>query len=59
MTWNDETLQGPPAGYDSVHGQGGPHSVLNYDEVVIYNPDCVLPRYVIVYQLNGTHKIAK
>ena len=59
MTRNDEKLQGPPPGYDSVHGQGGVGSVLNYDEVVIYNPDCVLPRYVIVYQLNGTHKIAK
>ena len=56
-TQNDENLQGPPPGYDSVHGQAG--HALNYDEVVIYNPDCVLPRYVIVYQLNGTHKIAK
>ena len=56
-TQNDEKLQRPPPGYDSVHGQAG--HALNYDEVVIYNPDCVLPRYVIVYQLNGTHKIAK
>ena len=56
---NDEKLQGPPPGYDSVHGQGGSDSVLNYDEVVVYNPDSVLPRYVIVYQLNGTKKIAQ
>ena len=59
MTHNNEKLQGPPPGYDSIHGQGGPCSILNYDEVVVYNPDCVLPRYVIVYQLNGTRKIAQ
>ena len=58
---NDQKLLKPPEGYDSVYGKGVPgssSSVLNYDEIVIYNPDCVLPRYVIVYKHNGTHKIA-
>ena len=56
---NDEKLQGPPQGYDSIHGQSGSDSVLNYDEIVLYNPDSVLPRYVVVYQKDGTYKIAK
>ena len=45
-----EKLQWPPLGYDSVHGQAGSTSVLNYDEAVIYNPDAILPRYIILYQ---------
>jgi len=56
-TQNDEKLQGPPPGYDSVHGLGGSGSVLNYDEVVLYDPYSILPRYVIVYQKDGTDKI--
>ena len=57
---NDTSLTGPPQGFDSVYGKGaaGSASVLNYDEIVIYNPDSVLPRYIIVYQKDGTHKIA-
>ena len=56
---DDEKLQCPPQGFDSVHGQSGSGSVLNYDEIVIYNPDSILPRYILVYQKSGTHKIAK
>ena len=57
---NDTSLKGPPQGFDSVYGKGaaGSASVLNYDEIVIYNPDCILPRCIIVYQKDGTHKIA-
>ena len=50
-------LKGPPAGYDCVYGQEG--SSLNYAEIVVYNPDAVVPRYIIVYQKDGTDKIAK
>lgn len=56
---DDESLTGPPKGYDSVHGMGGSGSTLNYDEIVIYDPDSVLPRYILVYRRDGTHKIAK
>ena len=56
---NDASLKGPPQGFDSVYGKAGSTSVLNYDEIVIYNPDCILPRYIIVYQRDATHKIAK
>ena len=50
-------LKGPPHGYDCVYGQVG--GSLNYAEIVFYNPDAVLPRYIIVYQKDGVHKIAK
>lgn len=59
MKQDDVKLKGPPKGFDSVHGRGGSDSSLNYDELVIYNPDSILPRYVVVYQRNGIHKIAK
>ena len=50
-------LQGPPPGYDCVYGVAG--SSLNYAEIVVYNPDAVVPRYIIVYQKDGVYKIAK
>ena len=50
------TLRGPPPGYNCVLGQVG--SRLNYAEIVVYNPDAVMPRYIIVYQRDGVHKIA-
>ena len=45
---NRRQLSGPPSGYDSVHGKVG--GDLNYPELVVYNPDAVLPRYIIVYR---------
>ena len=55
---NGQTLTGPPQGYDSVYGQVG--DKLNYPEVVVYKPEAVLPRYIIVYQKDGTaHPLAK
>ena len=48
-------LKGPPQGYDCVFGKVG--SSLNYAEIVVYNPDAVLPRYIIVYQKDGVNKI--
>lgn len=56
---DDESLTSPPKGYDSVHGKGGSKSTLNYDEIVIYHPDSVLPRYILVYRKDGTNKIAR
>ena len=52
-----QELTGPPDGCHSVFGKPG--QSLNYPELVVYNPDCVMPRYIVVYQLNGVHKIAK
>ena len=50
-------LKGPPPGYDCVFGKEG--SRLNYAEIIVYNPDAVAPRYIIVYQKDGVHKIAQ
>lgn len=48
----DQRLRGPPLGYDSVYGLVG--GDLNYEEIVLYNPDAVTPRYIIVYKKDGT-----
>ena len=50
-------LTNPPHGCHSVFGKPG--KALNYAELVVYNPDCVMPRYIIVYVLNGVNKIAQ
>jgi len=41
----------PPASYDSVWGQTGPH--LNYDEACIYNTNQAIPSYLIVYSMQS------
>ena len=56
-TRGDQNLTQPPQGFHSVHGKTG--GELNYEELVLYNPDCILPRYVIVYKKDGVHQIAK
>lgn len=53
----NEKLKGPPQGFDSVYGQTG--GDLNYEELVLYNPDAALPKCIIVYQKDGVGKIAK
>ena len=52
-----ENLTGPPQGFDSVLGEVG--QSLNYSEIVLYNPDSILPRFIVIYQRDGTNKIAK
>ena len=53
---NNVDLKGPPPGYDCVYGQVGGR--LNYPEIVVYNPDAVVARYIIVYQKDGVAKRA-
>ena len=53
---DNQQLTSPPQGYDSVHGQTG--GSLNYEEIVLYQPDAILPKYIIVYQKDGIRKIA-
>ena len=50
-------LEEAPKGYHSVYGKKG--GSLNYDEIVVFEPDAVWPQYVVVYELNGVDKIAK
>ena len=54
---NDQTkLTAPPKGYDSVYGQHG--GSLNYDEIVLYKSEALLPTHIVVYTKDGIHKIA-
>lgn len=54
---NQKRLMEPPQDCDSVHGIPG--SALNYEEIVVYDRDAVLPEFIIVYEKDGVHKIAK
>jgi len=47
LTQDNQSLVDPPDGYDSVLGDPG--GSLNYDEVVVYDQDAVLPGYAIFY----------
>lgn len=51
------TFTQPPQQCDSVYGKAG--GTLNYPEVVVYQKEALLPQFVIVYRLDGVHKIAK
>ena len=53
---NSPQLKSPPQGHDSIFGVGGK---LNYPEIVLHNPDAVMPRYIIVYRKDGVkHPLA-
>ena len=50
---NDQHLTEPPKGGHSVHGKSKSwlfSSTLNYDEIVVFNPDAICPRYVLLYK---------
>lgn len=55
--WDNTKLEQPPESYHSVHGKSG--GSLNYDEVVVYDVDAILPQYIFVYAHDGVDKIAK
>ena len=49
-TGNISTLQGAaPEGYDSVHGDAQKGGALNFDELVVYMEEAVLPFAVAEY----------
>jgi len=48
-TTNHKTLTEPPYGYDSVIGVPGANSVLNYDEVVVYEDAAIRPSFLVIY----------
>ena len=54
---DNTTLKAPPPGYDSVYGQHG--RALNFDEIVLYKSEALLPTHIVVYTKDGIHKIAK
>lgn len=43
-----QDLLSPPSGFDSVSGEPGMD--LKYDELVLYNENAILPRYIIIYK---------
>ncbi|EGC34464.1 hypothetical protein DICPUDRAFT_88311 [Dictyostelium purpureum] len=45
---NNKSLTSPSPGFDSVLGENGED--LNYDEVVVYSVDQVIPKYLIIYK---------
>lgn len=47
---NMQYLQSAPTGYDSVYYYGNVGRDLNYPELVVYKPEAILPRYIIVYR---------
>ncbi len=57
-TQQDHThLSGPPKNCDSVHGIKG--GTLNYDEIVVFQSDAILPEFIVLYRKDGVHQIAK
>jgi len=42
-------LSEPPAGFHSVIGEPDTFGTLNYDELIVYREDAVIPAYLIVY----------
>ena len=47
---NMDTLRGAaPEGYDSVHGDAQKGGALNYDELVVYKEEAVLPYAIVEY----------
>ena len=56
VTNDQTTLTAPPQGYDSVYGQSG--SALNYDEIVLYKSEALLPTHILIYVKDGIRKIA-
>ena len=54
---DDECLKEPPSGYNSVHGKS--RERMNYDELVLYNPDSACPKCIIVYKRSGEKKMAQ
>ena len=57
VTNDNTTLKAPPSGYDSVYGKRG--GSLNYDEIIVYKPEALLPTHILIYQKDGIHKIAQ
>ena len=54
---NQTTLTAPPPGYDSVYGQSG--GILNYDEIVLYKLEALLPTHIVIYIKDSKFKIAQ
>ena len=52
---NMPDLTEPPKGFNCLKGKVG--RVLNYEETVVYNDECILPLAILVYQLEGIARL--
>ncbi|PVF90825.1 hypothetical protein CPB86DRAFT_878821 [Serendipita vermifera] len=52
LNYGDTSLTSPPSGFDSVIGEPAGVSLgdLNYDELVVYENNAVIPAFLIIYQ---------
>ena len=51
VLYNDDTsLLAPPANCHSVYGKASTDGKLNYDEVVVYDADAVIPQFILIYE---------
>ena len=48
----------PPTGYDSVHGEASERGQLNYDELVVYEEEAILPFAVVEYGFTKSRRRA-
>ena len=54
LKYNEVHLEGPPTGFDSVYGQRADdgYGHLTDDELVLYDPDAISPKYVLLYNFD-------
>nr|CAG8538486.1 10344_t:CDS:2 [Entrophospora candida] len=52
LIFNNDKLNKPPHGYNSVLGEPNLMGNLNYDEVVVYKEKACIPQYLIVYEVD-------
>lgn len=46
---DQQNLTQPPSGFDSVFAAGGTDSSVNFDELIVYEDNALIPAYVIRY----------
>lgn len=54
LKYNELLMQGPPDGFHSVYGQESNYGHLSNDELVLYNPDAISPKYLLLYTFSNT-----
>ena len=56
LKFNNTSLAAAPQDHHCVYGRAG--GSLNYDEIVVYDADAVLPQFIVAYEYDGVDKIA-
>ena len=53
LKFNEVNLEQPPRGFHSVYGQQSDTGHLRNDELVLYDPDAISPKYVLLYNFEN------